>query len=374
MGQYYSDVHKIYRTVADEGSSVNWLDNGNFAGYDRTLRAVLDNSSARASVAPVYDFIDANLYRKEVHAFDIGTTKPTENTIGSWYIYGVPGAVVLNPVDLGSGTTIPSFDGGCLAKIEAEKSGSITMEQPIDYYTPLLGQDMTLAISVRKFSGQVKVEMFLCVDGFDTNGLTTQSQFAGTYRRYTKAVHVPLDTKTLSVKIKLSGLGSWSVGVSGASMIMSACTSVPYTESLADVVIPKGTTILFQGESCPSGYLSIADDGRYALISSGTAGIIENTDAGPKLTTEAGSDKHDHADSTIDCLEEPKTVEFETAAPIPEDCTSYELGMPYHHSTIDSWYPHSKPTAALSVNHTHKIKAVMDAAPKALKVKFCKKL
>jgi hypothetical protein len=380
------NTYTPYDGVADDSSAINWINNGLFMFYDQSLAVVEDTGLTRCgadknAITPTkvtreFDVLDPTFYKKTTFSFKIAENGHQE-LISGWKFSG-NGVVTVNPVE--NGTIVPSFDGGNLLVINGTQSGTITMDQEIEYFYPLLGSEITLALGGRKVAGLVKVELQLLVDDAVVHQISTQSQFFGSYRRFSSYGKCPKTGKTAKIRIKLTGSGFWSVGLSGITLLMGAMTSYTAVPSLTDLLIPKGTTFLTLGDACPSGYQEIATD-HMALVTSGPANFLQQTTDALGVTrfeleTEGGHDVHDHnPDGQIDALDEPSGDRHVGPVSVPDDGYALIHGVPYHLTgTVTSWFPHDRPTVTLSVDHSHSLTSEMAAVPPNFRVKYCKKL
>lgn len=375
-----------YTGVADDSSAINWINNGLFMFYDQSMAVVEDTGFTRCGadknlavptkVTREFDVLDPTYYKKTTFSFKISENS-TKELVSSWKFSG-EGVVIINPIE--NGTTIPSFDGGNLLVINGTQSGSITMDQDIEYFYPLLNSDITIAFGGRKINGLVKVEVQLLMDDTVVHQISTQSQFFGSYRRFSSYGKCPKTAKSAKIRVKLTGSGSWSVGLSGISLLLGAMTSYTAVPSLADQLIPKGITFLTLGDACPAGYQEIATD-HMALTTSGPANFLQQTTDSLGVTrfeleTEGGNDYHDHnPDGQIDALDEPSGDRHVGSLSVPDDGYALIHGVPYHLTgTVTSWFPHDRPTVTLSVEHSHSLTSKMPAVPANFRVKYCKKL
>lgn len=372
-------LHEVYDTAADSTSAINWVNNGSFMFFDQSLAVVEDINTTRAAEYRRFDVLDPTFYRHTSYAFNL-EEKATSEFIGSWLIYGA-GSIIVNPIE--NGVVVPSYDGGNLLQIHGTKSGSITMDQELDYFYPLLGSQVTLALSGRKVTGIVKVELQLLIDDEIAVNLQTQSQFFGSYRRFSLVGKCPEQGNSCKIRIKLTGTGNWSVGLSGISLALGPLPFLAATPSLADLVVPKGTVVITTGATCPSGYKDVESDGRMALVSGGPSNFVTEVLSndtvpqviGVQIQKHGGNDYHDHnPDGQIDCLEEPSNLEHVGPESVPDDGYQFIHAVGYHASPVVSWYAHDRPSTTLGILHTHRLTSKMKAIPPNFSVKYCQKL
>jgi len=372
-------IYDLFLATADASAVVNWVNNGGFTAFDHALTRVKNNSLARRGFdtnnLPDQSVIDGSVAYDTIDAVDYtaitysgGITDIALKSVGSWHIYGTSGSVTISPkID---GKVLYSFDGGNLLVVSADP-GTVTLDQPIDYFLPLLGEEVTVAFSGRKLKSAAKVEVMLMLDDVPVLSMVTQSQFFGDYKRQSKSAMMPKEGKKMVLRIKLSSLDSFSFGLSGISMVMGSTPLPPFTPSLADTTIPSGTVILFEGADCPTGYTSVGDN-RLALVSGMPARLNEVSSI-----TEAGAKTHDHDPSfgSIDGLEEASTEEHGTGQVSAGSMISLK-GVLEDALALDAngSYAHSVPVAALIKRHTHFVTSDMPSIPPCFPVLFCKKI
>jgi len=377
----YQQIHKNYRALASDRSAVNWINNGGFTSFDRKLRLLPNNSVDRINPAigrPAYDLVDPDLYKRSFYSFAIPSTAGTQ-FLGYWDVYGVAGSIAINPSDR-AGNVLTSYDGGNLITINGSVGGSITLDQKIDYYQPLAGQDVTISVSGKKLIGAVKVE-FILADSSDMHTFDVSSQFFGNYRRFSKSFKLKNDLSSLTFRVRASGSGSWSIGLSGLSLTLGANSVVPFTHSIADLAIPKGTVFMFTGDSCPTGFVTVADQ-RMAVVRGAPNFHVTQDALGAAVPgMEFGQDEHDHVetDGQVDGLFEPSDLRTPTAEEMPRDASRWIHGVPYRDAVV--WanggvdtFPDEDATAALGTTHGHTLITKMSSIPPTFKVRFCEKL
>lgn len=372
-------VYDLFLAVADSSSVVNWIDNGGFTAFDHALTSVKNESYARRGFDPLnlpdqtivdatvaYDVVDIVNYAPITYSG--GISEAPQKNIGSWEIYGASGSVTIAPkID---NKFLYSFDGGNLLVVSADP-GTVILDQHIEYFLPLLGEEVTVAFSGRKLRSATKVEVMLLVDEVPALTIVTQSQFFGEYKRQSKSTVLPKEGKKMTLRIKLSSLDSFSFGLSGISLVMGSMPLPPFTPSLADVTIPSGTVILYEGAACPAGYVSIGA-GRMALVSGMPARLDESSGI-----SEAGSATHDHNQlfGAIDGLEEGSTAEHNTAG-VSDGSLLHIKGVLENslNNLVGGAYAHSIPAAALTREHTHSVQSNMPSLPPCFPTLFCKKI
>lgn len=378
-----------YEGVSDGQSIVNLIDNGCFMFYDQPLRVVEDLSVTRrggdknnrssfpaTQDSRVFDVLDPTFNAKTTYSSALLREVPNLS-IGGWKIEGF-GTVTINPKE--NGVVIPSFDGGNLLSINCPTSGVVTLSQEVEYFYPLLDSDVTIAFSGRKFFGPVSVEMKLLADDSTVVSIPTSAQFFGSYRRISKFGKMPKTADRVKVEIKLTGSGSWSVGLSGLSLALGSMDFLPPTPSLSDLLVPKGTVVIALGRDCPVGYIETGKN-KMALLLAGQPRLIkklknsDGTITSVEVTESGGSDFHDHnPDGQLDGMEEPPTAEHVGPA-VPAAGSNPIHGIGYRDTTyVFSSFPDDVPTVTLSKDHTHFLTSVMKDVPKNIEVRFCKKV
>lgn len=384
-------TYALYNAVADNSVSVNWLNNGGFTAYDRSLVFVEDLSITRKGFdrtdtightqaildKHIVDMVDISSYVKETYTYAITST--VSQPLGYWNVSGVSGSLIVNPKI--NGVLVPAYDGGNQILIQSSSTGSVTLEQSIEYILPLLSSEVSLGVSGKKYVGQVKIEVLLLVDGSEIGKLQTQSQFFGFNKRIFKSIKMPDKGSTFTVKIVATGSGNWSVGLSAVSLVLGNNSYFPFTPSIADVIIPSNTVIMVTGDSCPLGYKEISTDSRMALVAAGPSNAITSTvDINDNLILsveyEGGSADHDHnPDNTLDCLNPADASDHLTNDTLPEDGRAYVHAVKYKDPThVSSWFPSDRPTVGLGISHSHIIQSNMTSVPPVFPVKFCRKI
>jgi hypothetical protein len=372
----YQQIHKNYRALASDRSAVNWLNNGAFTSFSRKMAVIKNLSEDRINTTigrAAHDLVDPALYMRSFYSFAVPTTAGNQ-FLGYWEVSGISGSLTINPSDR-SGNVMTSYDGGNLLVVSGSATGSIILDQKIEYYQPLAGQEVTIAISGKKLTGPVKAE-FILVDSEEMHALDISSQFFGDYRRFHKTFKLKDDLTSLTFRVRLTGNGSWSIGLSGLSLTLGANSLVSYTHSIADLTIPKGTVFMFTGDSCPSGYVVVADQ-RMAVVRGASNYHIENGEH----VQEFGQDEHDHVelDGQVDALFTPSDLRTPTAEEMPRDASRWLHSVPYRDASVWSnggadTFPDEDAAAVLGVEHGHTLVTKMSSLPPTFKVRFCEKL
>ena len=118
----------------------------------------------------------------------------------------------------------------------------------------------TAAYSAYRIDGEVKLETSIDFGTEELSGVPYFSSNVGQYRRITHEVEeCPFGLNKIVLRLTISGDRGESVGISGMSFALGAFSlSLPYSESLGDFLLPRGSVILWEGESCPSGFREVA--------------------------------------------------------------------------------------------------------------------
>ena len=377
MALTYQQIHKNYSALASDRSAVNWLNNGAFTSYTKRLKLIKNNSIDRidpdGANRAVVDLVDPELYSRDFYSFPVPKTAG-QQFIGSWDISGVSGSVAINPIDK-DGNVYTSYDGGNFLVVSGSETGSITMNQKIEYFQPLAGQDVTISISGRKLQGPVKAE-FSLVDGEVLHTFDTHAQFFGDYRRFHKSFKLKDDLQSLTFRVKLTGATNWSIGLSGLSLTLGNNPIVAYTHSIADLAIPRGTVFMFTGDACPSGYVPVANDQRMAVVRGAPNYHVVEGEA----VSDFGYDEHDHMEigGQPDALFPPSDERTTTAIQLPKDASRFIWGVPYRDpvvwETAGQAFTDEDATAALGIRHGHSLRTKMSSLPPTFKILFCEKL
>ena len=363
-----------HNITAENALRLNLISGGGFTGIKDSVKEVENTLPLRATVtATRKDAINTALYGPVSYSFTTPSVKPADNQLGHWHVYGTLSTVEISPID-SKDFVISSRDGGNVARIVFEESGTITFEQPLMDLQALEGNDFGIAFSGIHFDGDVCVKMLVEYDG-GSSELVGQSLLFGTYRRLIGEGTFPAALTSATVKLEISGSRGDAVGLSGVMMGLGACgRSLPYTESMVDRVIPKGAVIMVTGTSCPSGYAQATDgENRLALIGS--------TRFQP--TQMFGSDEHDHLDSTVDGTTASDSMTTTDLPISPGDLTlmrvvdfhNYPAGGLNGNPTIPfTPYDDEQPGRAVSNTHNHQIGTKMTAVPPSFQIRFCEKL
>jgi hypothetical protein len=370
------DVPKQHLLLAGSRSRLNLVHNGGFTAYPGGLGVVEDTLAMRkggsiAAAVTRRDLIDRRLYQPVSASFAIPADAGGESILGHWDVFGGPGAVEIAPIDSVSGRVLPAVGGGNVARISFTGAGTITLSQLITDPAPLRSQALSLSYTGRSFAGQVVIDMIVLADGQELARLAQQSNTFGAYRRPQLSVSVPGTAEVIEVRLELAAGPGASVGLSGIAAFLGATGPVaPYTPSLVDLVIPSGTVVMWEGETCPAGYRSVpGSDGLQALLTGGPANFMSEDG---EASFAGGQDEHDRNPAgAADTLEVPLSTDHDTDVPLPFEAQTSIHGVEFG---TQSQYPGEKPVRALGVSHTHKIKSRMSAVPPCFPIRYCVKI
>lgn len=367
------DVPNQHLLQAGARSRLNLLHNGGFTAYPGGLGVVEDTLAMRkgGSGATRRDLVDRRLYRSVSASFAIPAEAGGESILGHWDIFGGPGAVEVAPVDSASGRVIPAVGGGNVARISFTGAGTITISQIITDPAPLRGQSLSLSYTGRSFAGQVVIDLVVLADGQELARLPQQSNTFGAYRRPQISMDVPGTAEVVEVRLELVAGPGASVGLSGIAAFLGATGPVaPYTPSIVDLVIPSGTVVMWEGDTCPAGYQTVpGSTGRQALLTGGPANFMSEDG---EASFDGGQDEHDHHPSGPgDALETPLDSAHDTDIPLPFESQTSVHGVAFG---TQSQYPGEKPVRALGISHTHKLKSRMTAVPPCFPIRYCVKI
>jgi hypothetical protein len=383
-----SNVARDYLSTAQLTCVVNRVNNGAFTAYPVPPKLHEDNSSDRRGLSSdstaseivaskQFDLIDTRLFEPTRYSFSVPTEAGSENKLGYWDVYGLAGSLDIAPTDT-SDNVYTSYDGGNIVRVSFSDGGDVFMDQTIEDLLPLSGQQVTSAISGRKFLKNTTVTFSLIADGKEVGSTSGQSGSFGSYRRMTRLDTVPAGTTTLVYRIKISGTPGAAVGLSGVSLVLGPTgPRMPFTPSLPDIVVPSGTTILVDGPMCPPGFRETAGSQEaLALLTAGQAALT--TDSGALFTV--GTDTHDHnPESGVDALTKSSNEQHESATKLPttEQVAVHGplFGADFNQDDEDQGtFPGAVPVRVLGVEHTHLVRSEMAAVPPTFPLRFCTKI
>lgn len=237
----------------------NWLKNGNFQRIPRSLCARSYNSLRLNEVRPAKTVAEALTPAEASQTVD---TAEDTSFLANWTISGSEdgcGSIDLDPLNPRTGIRHRSFDSGKFARVSFFKKATITLEQEVEVINQFRGVPATTAFSAYRIDGEVKLDTEIDFGSETINGIPFFSSNVGAYRRITHEVEAcPLGLTKIILRLKISGDRGESVGISGLSFALGAyALSLPYSEAAGDVLLPRGTVILWEGDSCPPGFREI---------------------------------------------------------------------------------------------------------------------
>lgn len=289
---------------AGRSSSNNWLKNGNFVRVSReyAAKSYPDSGTPRMTIVDLVTPTDVTIL--------VGTT-PVTDVLGNWSIQGdqeAAGAVDFDPVDVRTGVRRRSFDSGRLVRVVFYDETTITFEQEIDVINQFRGRPATFAFSAQKLENEVKIWPEFDFGTSVEQGVPFFASQIGSYRRIMQTIDAcPLDLEKIVVRLKMQGRQGYSIGFAGAAFALGAFElSLPYSENLGDVMLPRGTVILWEGEEPPPGYRALPDAEQKMLyqtfgdpnsLSGGTEEYPDEEDnlfanRKPEARTTLGDDQH----------------------------------------------------------------------------------
>ena len=203
------------------------------------------------------------------YAFDV---RPgvSESSLGAWTVTGAA-SIEVRPQN-SSGDVIHSRDGGNVARITLSAKGTLELKQIITDARPFRGDWLTVAYSGMKGTGSPRVAVVVIRDGVETETDVSYGGFFGNHsRRVARSLQIEGAVKELAVAIRIKGNIGESVLLSGVAVAQGRYDfDLPYSESVADVALPRGCVFMVAGESCPPGFRPVPGmDGRNAYAFTG---------------------------------------------------------------------------------------------------------
>ena len=248
-----------FTTQAGRNHTNNWLKNGNFARIPRELEARSYSSPRFQETRPAMTVADAKT--PEESSVAIGAS-PQNYYLANWSIFGSSddcGSADVNPINNRTGIRNRSFDSGNFIRISFFQDATITLEQEIEVINQFRGMPATAAFSAYRLDGEVKIQAEIDFGSETVEGVPYFSSNIGAYRRIIQEVEeCPLGLTKAVLRIKVFGRRGESLGISGAAFALGAYSlSLPYSEAMSDVLLPRGTIILWTGEACPAGFREV---------------------------------------------------------------------------------------------------------------------
>jgi len=233
----------------------NWLKNGNFVRIGRKAVAksyppMTGTVTPRMTIADLLTPVDVSL---------LVNAAAEVYTVGNWAISGTQdnaGAVDFDPVNAMTGVRRRSFDSGHLLRVTFYDDVTITLEQEIDVVNQFRGMPASFAFSAAKIEGEIKLWPEFDFGTEVIEGVPFFASQVGSYRRVVHAVDkCPLGLEKIVVRLKVKGRRGYAIGIAGLSFALGRFDlSLPYSEHPGDVALPRGTVILWEGDSCPPGF------------------------------------------------------------------------------------------------------------------------
>jgi hypothetical protein len=216
--------------------------------------------------------------------------------IGGWEITGGPAQIEIDPQR--GGESLFSQDSGHVLKVELSADGSISLMQEMDDLEPFRGQPVVFSFTGIEFHGVARVTVELDY-GTSVEPLgSIVSTAMGDYRRTHLSSLVPIEITALKVRLTVSGRSGVSVGLGGATLVIGSGL-IPYVDNPMDRMIPSGTIILYDGATCPVGYVQAhGGEDAFMLVQPSNPHSVDG-----QLNDQFGSNEHNHTGGgTVDGL------------------------------------------------------------------------
>lgn len=223
------------------------------------------------------DAFQALPQRNPGYSINVPSTRPVESDLGAWVTWG--SSSILEVV---SPSVAPSPDGGNTVRLILGATGEVNLAQKITDLRPLAGQTISLAFSASAGQGRVKVSPVATINGTETVLGTFYSRSFGFSSRVVRTVELPSGLSSLEVGLKFEGPVDTSLQFSALQLSLGNYRpQLPFSESPLDSVIPRGTILMVNGTTCPSGYRELPDsEGRIPYGFLGDPNFYER-DLGP---------------------------------------------------------------------------------------------
>ena len=342
---------------------LNLINNGGFTGYGRRWAAVPNTANFRSPWA--VDNLDMDLYARLGGAF-----RAEDNQLSGWDVSGASAAFVIAPRDA-DGFEVTTPDPGNVLQVSFLEDGDVYLSQDLADVKRLYGADVSYSLGGVFFEGKPEVALEAVIDDEQVVSLLEVSAATfGGYRRLGAYTTMPDKLSKLQLRIRLTGSQGQVVGLSGVMAALGSRTAnTQFASSLVDRVVPSGTVFMVVGESCPSGYVGIGDEGSMVL----TSGTKSFQYVGDDAVRSLGQPEHSHHPDDNDPLAEPQRDTFTTETPLtsgvaPVRALRFADYVPYNP------YPGEVPDQTLSPNHSHTVQTRMDSAPPTFPVRYCGKL
>lgn len=352
-----------HNVTAGESSRINLINNGGFTNYVTGVEQLRDTAGDQ------FVLVDRKLYGPVHLAFDPPAEAGSENTLGYWDIYGGATGVEVAPVDA-TGRLMPSLDGGNLLRAQFLATGTLFLEQEVGNIAGLRGQRLSVMFSGYAFEGAVRVAMVVLVDAEEHSRTEALSTSFGQYRRVGTSVTIPATAKQVTLRLELQGRSGTSVGLSGITALQGPSGALSrFVPSIADTAMPSNTVILYEGDTCPSGYRNVSPaEPIIGLLTGGHAGVMGTA----TLTTSGGYDTHDHNPNQPNSALEPASADQHSVdTPMPK------TGQGLFFTKLFSETAQSAgevPLIVLGTQHSHTLTSEMTSIPPSFPLVYCQKL
>jgi hypothetical protein len=340
----------------------NLLNNGSFTRYGRRWAAIPNTATFRSGWA--VDNVDMDLYARTGVGF-----RSDDNQLSGWDFSGVPGAVAVAPRNA-QGYEITAPDPGNVLQIGLLEDGDIFLSQDVIDVKRLYGVTASFSFGGMSILGKPEVALEVVVDDQVTALVEVSAAAFGAYRRVGGYFTFPDTLTSAQVRIRVTGCAGELVGLSGVMGALGPrSANTQFSSSLVDRVVPAGTVFMVVGEACPSGYISMGDEGSMVL----TSGTKSFQSVAGEFVRALGQTEHSHHPDDTNPLLPPQKDTLTTEIPLSSGAAAVnavEFGsyVPY------SPYPGEVPDQVLSRNHSHTLQTRMETAPPTFPVRYCAKL
>jgi hypothetical protein len=281
----------------------NWLKNGNFARVAREAVAKSYPEVTSPSVIPRMNIADV---LTPVDVSLLVDAAPSSYVVGNWSISGSQdnaGAVDFDPINGLTGVRRRSFDSGHLLRVTFYDDVVVTLEQEIEVINQFRGMPASFAFSAAKIEGEVKVWPEFDFGTEVIQGVPFFASQIGSYRRVVHAIEeCPLGMEKIVVRLRVQGRKGQAIGLAGCSFALGRFDlSLPYSENPGDVALPRGSVILWEGESCPAGYRPVPEADEHMLYQTfGDPNVLSGgTEEYPNVTEGLLADKKPETRETL---------------------------------------------------------------------------
>lgn len=277
--------------ISDTRNGLNQLINGSLQAIARTVEY-----SDHPDAGPPFLISEVNLPGLD-SAVEIAAEKPKSETIGGWKIWGSVAQAIHRKTD--SGTRTGSSRGGVTVQLDLLVGGTLVMEQPIDPFEHLVGQDITFSVGLDAGEGSVTVTLKL-MDG-DTelaSSTPVASKFVKGYKHIALTATLANNINSLQARVEFTGDQNTSVKISDIALVFGTVKDfdTELVSDLSESARPRGTVLMVLGEVCPPGYrLNCEFEERLAYTDTGDV----LSDQSLKSNGQGGSFLHNHGGTTL---------------------------------------------------------------------------